>query len=79
LLFVYSLTRYDRDAAHPRLPAVAAELLGHTAPEVRASIRKLRRRMAWLLALARWLAPHAGRDVRQTAAADAALAAALKG
>lgn len=78
LLFVYSLTRYDRDAAHPRLPALAASLLQTAAPEVRASIRRLRRRMAWLLALARWLAPYAGRDVRQAAAADAALAAALR-
>ncbi len=78
LLFVYSLTRYDRNAAKPRLPALAADLLGRATPEVRASIRRLRRRMAWLLALARWLAPHAGRDVRQAAAADAALAAALK-
>jgi tRNA A-37 threonylcarbamoyl transferase component Bud32 len=78
LLFVYSLTRYDRDAANPRLPALAADLLRQATPEVRDSIRRLRRRMAWLLALARWLAPHAGRDVRQAAAADAALAAALK-
>ena len=78
LLFVYSLTRYDRDAAHPRLPALAADLLGRASPDVRGCIRRLRRRMAWLLAVARWLAPHAGRDVRQAAAADAALAAALK-
>lgn len=78
LLFVYSLTRYDRDAAQPRLPAVAAHLIGAATPEVQACIRRLRRRMAWLLALARWLAPHAGRDVRQAAAADAALAAALR-
>lgn len=78
LLFVYSLTRYDRDPAHPRLPALVTNLLGTAAPEVLACIRRLRRRMAWLLALARWLAPHAGRDVRQAAAADAALAAALK-
>ncbi len=78
LLFVYSLTRYDRDAANPRLPALASDLLCQATPEVRDSIRRLRRRMAWLLALARWLAPHAGRDVRQAAAADAALAAALK-
>lgn len=78
LLFVYSLTRYDRDAAHPRLPLLVVELLGNATPDVLACIRRLRRRMAWLLALARWLAPHAGRDVRQAAAADAALAAALK-
>lgn len=78
LLFVYSLTRYDRNAALPRLPGLVAELLGRATPEVRAHIRKLRWRMAWLLALARWLAPHAGRDVRQAAAADAALAAALQ-
>lgn len=78
LLFVYSLTRYDRDAAHPRLPGLVADLLHGATPEVLACIRKLRHRMAWLLALARWLAPHAGRDVRQAAAADAALAAALK-
>ena len=78
LLFVYSLTRYDRDTANPRLPALTSDLLHQAAPEVRACIHRLRRRMAWLLALARWLAPHAGRDVRQAAAADAALAAALK-
>lgn len=78
LLFVYSLTRYDRDPAHPRLPALVANLLGNAAPEVQACIRRLRRRMAWLLALARWLSPYAGRDVRQAAAADAALAAALR-
>jgi tRNA A-37 threonylcarbamoyl transferase component Bud32 len=78
LLFVYSLTRYDRDAANPRLPALASDLLRQATPDVRDSIHRLRRRMAWLLALARWLAPHAGRDVRQAAAADAALAAALK-
>lgn len=78
LLFIYSLTRYDRDAAHPRLPLLVSNLLGNATPEVLASIRRLRRRMAWLLALARWLAPHAGRDVRQAAAADAALAAALR-
>lgn len=78
LLFLYSLTRYDRDAAHPRLPALVADLLRHATPDALTATRKLRRRMAWLLALARWLAPHAGRDVRQAAAADAALAAALK-
>ncbi|MEK9968557.1 MAG: hypothetical protein VW600_05445 [Ferrovibrio sp.] len=78
LLFVYSLTRYDRDAANPRLPVVAASLLARATPDVRDSIRKLRRRMAWLLTLARLLAPYAGRDVRQAAAADAALAAALR-
>ena len=78
LLFVYSLTRYDRDPINPRLPKLVANLLANAMPEVLASIRRLRRRMAWLLALARWLAPHAGRDVRQAAAADAALAAALK-
>lgn len=79
LLFIYSLTRYDRDAARPHLPALTADLLGRASPDVLACIRRLRRRMAWLLALARWLAPHAGRDVRQAAAADAALAAALQG
>lgn len=78
LLFVYSLTRYDRDPLDPRLPILVANLLGAATPEVRDCVRRLRRRMAWLLALARWLAPHAGRDVRQAAAADAALAAALK-
>jgi tRNA A-37 threonylcarbamoyl transferase component Bud32 len=78
LLFIYSLTRYDRNAAQPRLPALAASLMAQATPEVRDGIRRLRRRMAWLLALARLLAPHAGRDVRQAAAADAALAAALR-
>ena len=79
LLFVYSLTRYDRDPTRRRLPELVDGLLASATPEVLASIRCLRRRMAWLLTLARWLAPHAGRDVRQAAAADAALAAALKG
>ncbi len=77
LLFLYSLTRYDRDPTAPRLPALAARLLGSASPEALASLRKLRRRMAWLLAVAHWIAPHAGRDVRQAAAADAALRAAL--
>ncbi len=78
LLFVYSLTRYDRDPTRRRLPELVDGLLASATPEVLASIRCLRRRMAWLLTLARWLAPHAGRDVRQAAAADAALAAALR-
>jgi tRNA A-37 threonylcarbamoyl transferase component Bud32 len=78
LLFIYSLTRYDRDATAPRLPALVAGLLSRATPEVRDSISRMRQRMAWLLALARLLAPHAGRDIRQAAAADAALATALR-
>lgn len=83
LLFLYSLMRYDRNAkkqpsSPPRLPALAHDLLAQATPEVRDSLRKLRRRMAWLLGLARLIAPYAGRDVRQAVAADDALAFALK-
>lgn len=83
LLFLYSLMRYDRPrkdnpGAPPRLPALASELLAPATPEVRDALRKLRRRMAWLLGLARLIAPYAGRDVRQAVAADDALAIALK-
>lgn len=77
LLFLYSLVRYDRGATEPQLPRIAAATLSAASPDARHAMRKLRRRMAWLLALARWLAPHAGRDVRQAAAADAAIGAAL--
>ncbi|MCW0232304.1 MAG: hypothetical protein OJJ21_01770 [Ferrovibrio sp.] len=77
LLFLYSLTRYDRNPEAPRLPALAARLLGAASPDVHASLRRLRRRMAWLLALARLIAPYAGRDVRQAVAADDALRAVL--
>jgi tRNA A-37 threonylcarbamoyl transferase component Bud32 len=82
LLFLYSLMRYDRNprkdfSGPPRMPALAAELLAQATPEVRESLRKLRRRMAWLLGLARLIAPHAGRDVRQAVAADDALRIAL--
>lgn len=73
LLFVYSLTRYDRDPETPRLPALTARLLAAASPDVHASLRKLRRRMAWLLTVARLIAPYAGRDVRQAVAADDAL------
>lgn len=77
LLFLYSLVRYDRGSVEPQLPRIAATTLAAASPDVRDAMRKLRRRMAWLLALARWLAPHAGRDVRQAVAADAAIGAAL--
>jgi tRNA A-37 threonylcarbamoyl transferase component Bud32 len=77
LLFLYSLIRYDRDMAPPRLPGLAQQMIAQATPDARDHLRRLRRRMAWLLALARWLAPYAGRDVRQAAAADAALRAAL--
>lgn len=77
LLFLYSLTRYDRAPGAPQLSALAAAMLQAASPAVRAALRRLRRRMAWLLVLARWLAPYAGRDVRQAAAADRALGAAL--
>jgi len=77
LLFLYSLVRYDRDSIEPQLPRIAAAMLRQATPDTRHAIRRLRRRMAWLLALARWLAPYAGRDVRQAAAADAAIGAAL--
>lgn len=77
LLFLYSLVRYDRDAVDPQLPRIATAMLSAASSDTRNAMRKLRRRMAWLLALARWLAPHAGRDVRQAAAADAAIGAAL--
>jgi len=78
LLFLYSLMRYDKNAAPPHLPGLATELLAQATPEVRDALRKLRRRMAWLLGLARLIAPYAGRDVRQAVAADDALAIALK-
>lgn len=78
LLFLYSLMRYDRNVTPPRLPGLASELLAQATPEVRDALRRLRRRMAWLLALARLIAPYAGRDVRQAVAADDALAIALK-
>ncbi|WP_374302697.1 hypothetical protein [Ferrovibrio sp.] len=77
LLFLYSLVRYDRDAIDPQLPRIATAMLSAASSDTRNAMRKLRRRMAWLLALARWLAPYAGRDVRQAAAADAAIGAAL--
>lgn len=78
LLFLYSLARYDTAAGPPRLPVLAATMLGSARTEVHDALRKLRRRMAWLLALARLIAPKAGRDVRQAVAADAALGAALR-
>lgn len=77
LLFLYSLMRYDRKVTPPRMPAVARELLAQAAPETRDALRKLRRRMAWLLGLARLIAPYAGRDVKQAVAADDALRIAL--
>jgi tRNA A-37 threonylcarbamoyl transferase component Bud32 len=80
LLFLYSLTRYDtaaKDGA-PRLPVLAAALLGNAGTEVHDALRKLRGRMAWLLDLARLIAPYAGRDVRQAVAADDALRAVLR-
>ena len=78
LLFLYSLIRYDRNLVPPRLPGLAQQMIAQATPEARQHLRRLRRRMAWLLTLARWLAPYAGRDVRQVAAADAALRAALE-
>jgi tRNA A-37 threonylcarbamoyl transferase component Bud32 len=78
LLFLYSLARYDRHSITPRLPGLAATMLAGASRDVHACLRKLRRRMAWLLALARLIAPHAGRDVRQAIAADDALEAALR-
>lgn len=77
LLFLYSLTRYDRAPGLPRLGALAAQMIGQASPATRTSLRRLRRRMAWLLALARWIAPYAGRDVRQAVAADLAIGYAL--
>jgi tRNA A-37 threonylcarbamoyl transferase component Bud32 len=78
LLFLYSLTRYESKSGAPRLPALTASLLGNASADVHASLRKLRRRMAWLLGLARLIAPYAGRDVRQAVAADDALRAVLR-
>lgn len=79
LLFLYSLMRYDRGLIPPRLPALATVMMSQATPAVRDTLRRLRRRMAWLLALARLIAPYAGRDVRQAVAADDALAVALNG
>lgn len=77
LLFLYSLTRYDRAPGAPRLSAQAKLMLQEARPESRATLRRLRRRMAWLLALARRIAPYAGRDIRQAVAADQAIGSAL--
>ncbi|WP_298722659.1 hypothetical protein [uncultured Ferrovibrio sp.] len=77
LLFLYSLTRYDRAPGLPRISAQAAVMIAQASPKSRAALQRLRRRMAWLLALARWIAPHAGRDVRQAVAADQAIGRAL--
>lgn len=79
MLFLYSLARYDaKSSGPPRLPVLAAEMLGNASNEVHDVLRKLRRRMAWLLSLARMVAPKAGRDVRQAVACDDALGAALR-
>lgn len=77
LLFLYPLTRYDRDAAAPRLSRLAAMMLDSASRDTRAALGKFFRRTAWLIALARWIEPYAGRDVRQAVAAHLALRATL--
>lgn len=77
LLFLYSLTRYDRDPGAPRLTGLATTMLAAAGPDSRRILRRLRRRMAWLMALAKLVEPWGGRDVRQALAADTAIRAAL--
>ncbi|WP_430395833.1 hypothetical protein [Ferrovibrio sp.] len=77
LLFLYSLTRYDKDASAPLLPALAKRLVHGAEPETRAEIARLHRRIGPIIRLAKPFAAKAGRDVRQGLAAEAAIAAAL--
>lgn len=79
LLFLYSLTRFDRSPSAPRLSALAADMLAGASDDTRGALMRLRSRMGWLLALARLIAPWGGRDVRQAVLADTAIGAALAG
>ena len=77
LLFLYSLTRYEREKDAPRLCGQATIMLRGTSRETCAALAKFLRRVDWLLAGARLIAPWAGRDVRQVATASIALKRAL--
>ena len=78
LLFLYSLTRYDRDPAAPLLMPLAQTLVRAARPETRAELARLHRRIGWVIRLAKPFAAKAGRDIRQALAAEAALDAALQ-
>ncbi len=77
LLFLYSLTRYDREGDVPRLRGQAAIMLRDASRETCAALATFLRRVDWLLAGARLIAPWAGRDVRQAAVASIAIKGAL--
>lgn len=77
LLFLYSLTRYDREGDAPRLRGQATIMLRDASRETCAALTKFLRRVDWLLAGARLIAPWAGRDVRQVAIASIAIKGAL--
>ncbi|WP_374631062.1 hypothetical protein [Ferrovibrio sp.] len=77
LLFLYSLTRYDRNAASPLLVPLARQLVQAANAETRAELLRLHRRIGWVIRLAKPFAAKAGRDIRQALAAEAALNAAL--
>lgn len=77
LLFLYSLTRYDRDSAAPLLTPLAQKLVQAASAETRAELARLHRRIGWVIRLAKPFAAKAGRDIRQALAAEAALNAAL--
>lgn len=78
LLFLYSLTRYEPAGRPARLPQLATEVLADAAADTRAALGKFLQRTNWIIVLARRIAPHAGRDVRQAVAAEDAIAAALR-
>ncbi|WP_341704549.1 hypothetical protein, partial [Ferrovibrio sp.] len=75
LLFIYSLARYDPAPDAPRLTALATHLLAAAAPDSRRALRRLRRRMGWLLGRARRVRRGGGRDVRQAQETPAVLTA----
>lgn len=77
LLFLYSLTRYDREDDAPRLRGQAVIMLREASSETCAALARFLRRVDWLLAGARLIAPWAGRDVRQAAIASIAIRGAL--
>lgn len=77
LLFLYSLARYDRESDAPRLRGQATIMLRGAGRETCAALAKFLRRVDWLLAGARLIAPRAGRDVQQVAIASIAIKGAL--
>lgn len=77
LLFLYSLTRYDREADAPHLRGQATIMLRAASRETCAALTGFIGRVDWLLAGARLIAPWAGRDVRQAAVASIAIKGAL--